>query len=209
MSWGVLGLSPWDISDQFLSYPICILGPSLIFMVLRNPRANGPYTNERKDWYRGLSHKHIPQLLSPLSPGEEKLLFPVSSFPCRKFSCLEIFFDIFCNFRPEQREGLSTVQPIWGIISDNCDLWIYPGKEYLHLPVRALQVELLAVEMLTAQLLYVKLWNTCSIFNSTDGKPSHHTGVCVSVSGDALVALMFSREAALTQSLSFPPTLDF
>lgn len=29
------------------------------------------------------------------------------------------------------------------------------------------------------------------------------------VSGDALVALMFSGETALTQSLALPPTLDF
>lgn len=86
---------------------------------------------------------------------------------------------------------------------------MYPRKEYLHLPVWALHMELLAVEMLTAQLLYVKLWNTCSIFNSTDGKPSHHTGVHVFMSGDALVSLLFSREAVLTQSLAFPPTLDF
>lgn len=84
-------------------------------------------------------------------------------------------------------------------------------EAYLHLPVWALQMEILPLETLTVQFLHVKLWETPSIFNSTDGKSSYYVGVYVFCAQcwEMPWKLLFSREAGLKQSLAPPPTLDF
>lgn len=47
VSWVTLRLSPWDLKDQFLSYPTNIHINSLLFMALTSQRPNAPFTNER------------------------------------------------------------------------------------------------------------------------------------------------------------------
>lgn len=61
-------------------------------------------------------------------------------------------------------------------------------------------------------VLACKALRNLANFNSIDGKPPYHMGVYVFIYAQCLEMpweLLFSRQAALTQSLASPPTLDF